>query len=82
MLDSPLRASPASPILPCVSSLCPSSTPLVHDVTEPPTITSQLPEELMEGMEGDGGEGGGVGALEKLSNKLSTFLSECRNVQV
>ena len=36
----------------------------------------------MEGVEGDGGEGGGVGALEKLSNKLSTFLSECRNVQV
>ena len=36
----------------------------------------------MEGMEGEGGEGGGIGALEKLSNKLSAFLSDCRSVQV
>lgn len=36
----------------------------------------------MEGVEGEGGEGGGVGALEKLSNKLVSFLCDCRNVQV
>ena len=36
----------------------------------------------MEGMEGDSGEGGGVRALEKVANKLSVFLNECRNIQV
>lgn len=54
------------------------------------TVTHAVPEsvvavpmqELMEGMEGDSVEGGGVGALEKLSNKLSAFLNECRGIQV
>ena len=36
----------------------------------------------MEGVEGEGGEGGGVGALEKLTNKLVSFLSDCKNIQV
>ena len=36
----------------------------------------------MEGVEGDGGDNGGAGALEKLSNKLSGFLNECKNIQV
>ncbi|XP_019851030.1 PREDICTED: transformation/transcription domain-associated protein [Amphimedon queenslandica] len=80
-LEMPLKVSPMSPVLPCISSICPTTTPLVHDVSEPPTITSQLPEELMEGVEGEGGEGGGVGALEKLTNKLVSFLSDCKNIQ-
>ena len=33
----------------------------------------------MEGMEV---EGNGIGALEKLANKLSSFLNECRSIQV
>ncbi len=42
-------------------------------------LFSYLLKELLEGMEV---EGNGVGALEKLANKLSSFLNDCRNVQV
>ena len=47
------------------------------------TVSVCVPmQELMEGMEGDSGEGGGIGALEKLANKLNAFLNECKGVQV
>lgn len=36
----------------------------------------------MEGVEGEGGDNGGPGALEKLSSKLSSFLNDCKNIQV
>ena len=38
------------------------------------------PQELMEGMDSDHGDGGGSGALEKLTTKLNTFLSDARGV--
>ena len=39
-------------------------------------------QELLEGgMDGDRGNGGGVGALDKLSSKLSQFLSDLRTVK-
>ena len=34
----------------------------------------------MEGMDSDMGDGGGSGALEKLTTKLSTFLSDARSI--
>ena len=37
-------------------------------------------QELMEGMDSDMGDGGGSGALEKLTTKLSTFLSDARSI--
>ena len=39
-------------------------------------------QELMEGgMDTDRGDGGGMGALSKLSSKLSQFLSELKSVK-
>ena len=38
-------------------------------------------QELMEGMDSDRPDGGGSGALEKLSTKLSSFISEARGVK-
>ena len=38
-------------------------------------------QELMEGMDSDRPDGGGSGALEKLSSKLSSFISEARGVK-
>ena len=35
----------------------------------------------MEGMDSDRPDGGGSGALEKLSTKLSSFISEARGVK-
>lgn len=34
----------------------------------------------MEGMDSDMGDGGGSGALEKLTTKLNTFLSDARSI--
>lgn len=34
----------------------------------------------MEGMDSDHGDGGGSGALEKLTTKLNTFLSDARSI--
>lgn len=38
-------------------------------------------QELMEGMDSDRPDGGGSGALEKLSTKLLSFISEARGVK-
>ena len=35
----------------------------------------------MEGMEGEGGESGRGGALEKLANKLTAFISDYRSMR-
>ena len=35
----------------------------------------------MEGMDSDRADGGGSGALEKLTSKLSGFLSDARNIK-
>ena len=35
----------------------------------------------MEGMDSDRADGGGSGALEKLTTKLSGFLSDARNIK-
>ena len=34
----------------------------------------------MEGMDSDMGDGGGSGAIEKLTTKLNTFLSDARSI--
>ena len=39
------------------------------------------PQELMEGMDSDRGDGGCSGALEKLTTKLTGFISDARNVK-
>ena len=44
LIDTPMKASSSSPLLPSISSMGPANTPLAHDVTEPPAITSQPPE--------------------------------------
>ena len=44
LIDSPIKAASSSPIFPSIMSVGPTNTPLAHDVTEPPAITSQPPE--------------------------------------
>ena len=43
-MDVRIQASPSTPRLPSISSVGPTQTTLTHDVTEPPAISSQLPE--------------------------------------
>ena len=57
-------------------SLFPPSLPL----SLPPSLSPS--QELMEGgMDTDRGDAGGMGALSKLSSKLSQFLSELKSVK-
>ena len=43
-LDCPIQTSADTPHFPSISYAGPVHTPQAHDVTEPPAISSQLPE--------------------------------------
>ncbi len=43
-LESSIKTSPETPRFPSISYSGPIQTPQAHDVTEPPAISSQLPE--------------------------------------
>ena len=49
-LDSPVQASSGTPRFPSILFVGPAHTPQAHDVTEPPAISSQLPD-VREGVE-------------------------------
>ncbi|XP_064401908.1 transformation/transcription domain-associated protein-like isoform X2 [Halichondria panicea] len=78
-----INHSPSSPRLPCISSISHITTTVTTDVTEPPAISTQLPEELlvMEGNDSSGGEDGRGGALKKLASKLNSFLTDARTIK-
>ena len=80
--DSPIKCCQGTPLLPSLGFFGSSHATLPHDVNEPPIISSQLPEELMEGMDSDRGDETSAGALEKLAGKLTQFLVDSRSITV